>query len=345
MYELPKPLGESILSVKEQYDTMCQAVKYARSVSLSEERIQPIIYERQQLRNNHLINIRNIVNKLTFTNNVVSIGDGWYGIRYQINSKLDLKIEKSTVSNMSLLKMENCRSRDLSTRELDSLLPALIDYPALDEYVDHIKARAEKVIQQVAGSTVVFREPTKKPEIAKVSWHASIRWVERLMDMTNEEAETYTRGHLQEVQDDILESWGRAIMVWQGTDTTDYLFDATENVMFVTSNNTIITLYEEDFGFDKHINTMIVHEQVKVLAQERELLSQYETSFTDAMSVVQSDLADVQVKKKRLQAMIAKLDTKEKDLIQHKVAEEHRIKLSCERFNNQFNKLFKRAGD
>jgi hypothetical protein len=112
----------------------------------------------------------------------------------------------------------------------------------------------EEGVEQVVGG-IDLHNP-------KVSAHAGLRWVQRKLKVPVLQSEEYKKNHRVEIESAILEAWNKAEKVWTGEDGIEYWIDD-DNFAFIVGNGTVITLYQEDFGFALHINRSIIDMQLE----------------------------------------------------------------------------------
>ena len=145
--------------------------------------------------------------------------------------------------------------------------------------MEEANARAIEVIESVAGIKISSNE-------LGVSEHAGRRWVQRWHGITNEnQILDYWRSHKPQLTEEIIDKYKTATLVWKNEDS-EYWFEDKDNMMFVLGSigsPIIVTLYEEDFNWDKEANTWLVKNQIEKLHQiENRIRSlSYQTDIED----------------------------------------------------------------
>ena len=354
----------TFLRVKYQYDSLSQAIRLARECAdIAEQDIQAMTAIKQELKKKWMTQVETFLKKMPLGSNVIELGEGWYGIRY-LDDKLNkaLKIEPIQEPNVFHVQRDGRNAAEFTRMQLDSILPAIIDERFLELYkhklhndaIDLVKQHCGYVIQREAPVQMVV-EPVQPdnadPELIEgaevryfptISHHAGVRWVQRKIGIINEiQATEYKRANLREVETAILNGFSAAEHVWTAEDGIEYYFDP-ENIMYVVGNNNIITLYESDFTFAKHINRSIVFEQLAVIDKAWRLLQDTEECHAELQVSVDNDLIDIQGRlaslKAEMELLQAKQDTKTAELAESsKVLSKAKVD-----YHGQCNKLFKK---
>lgn len=342
-------LKEEFIDVKTCCDAYNEAIKLATAHGISNNDLRKIIVDKSAFNTMHLKLIETVLSKMDNSINTLDLGYGWWAIRY-INEKKQhwLKVEMLHENDLHLVQREtlgNAR-RELSRMDLESLLPAIIDYERLDEYKKRIEAKAIAFVKQYCD--FIISSDVESVDVIRpisISFHAGTRWVQRVykINPTNEKmAEEYRRQHQKQVEEDILNGFKSAEHVWTNDEGVQYFFDS-DNIMYVKgTDSTIITLYEEDFGFSKNINRNIVYEQIKVLEQLRsDLVIKEEECYTET-NVLEAELylftEELRLKEAEISLIKSKqiLATSKRDSVSKTIHSE-RIAYSIE-----CNKLFKK---
>lgn len=355
------------------YDGLSQAVRLAKNSGLDERDIKPLILLKQKHKKIVVEAHSKLLKIMPLSQNTLPLGDDWYAIRY-LNDKTntEVKIEIMKDKDIGLLARDGRYERELTRKELDTMLPGLIDEDALELYKQSLQKRARELVFEHTGVLIdsdgvtsiplgsmpingmpevpeVTEEPIEEDDEFKpvtVSVHAGMRYVQRRLGIKNEvAAEEYRRKNTEEVIEAVLDGFGTATKVWEDDDEIAYWFDP-DNLMYVVGmqggNPNIITLYEEDFGFDKHINRLVAEEQLKVLAKVKNELNEAEANTADANERLEGEVNGIKDEITALESQIEMLVAKRAKLIADRDLGKKGVKAIRDRYNAEFNKLFKK---
>jgi hypothetical protein len=301
-------------------------------------------------------NSNKVLRAMPLSNNLVQLEGNWHAIRY-LNEKADtcLKIDIMRKEDVYLLQRDGRHERELNRNDIETLLPALIDDESLELYKQHLAIKAKELVYEQSGVLIGDdEEPNEEveeviPDEEKpvtVSTHAGLRWVQRVIGIKNEQqAEEYRRKHMVEVNEAVLDAYGKADKVWEDDDDITYWFDP-DNIMYVrgmqNGNPNIITLYEEEFGFSKAINRMITLEQLSVLADVRESLRESELAVHETNIRVDYEVQGINDEVTVLESQIALLVSQRAKAIADRDLSNKQVKATKDKYTAEFNKLFKK---
>jgi hypothetical protein len=301
-------------------------------------------------------NSNKVLRAMPLSNNLVQLEGNWHAIRY-LNEKADtcLKIDIMRKEDVYLLQRDGRHERELNRNDIETLLPALIDDESLELYKQHLAIKAKELVYEQSGVLIGDdEEPNEEveeviPDEEKpvtVSTHAGLRWVQRVIGIKNEQqAEEYRRKHMVEVNEAVLDAYGKADKVWEDDDDITYWFDP-DNIMYVrgmqNGNPNIITLYEEEFGFSKAINRMITLEQLSVLADVRESLRESELAVHETNIRVDYEVQGINDEITVLESQIALLVSQRAKAIADRDLSNKQVKATKDKYTAEFNKLFKK---
>ena len=343
MYELDSVSGQGYMETKVEYDSFSQAIKLAKEHGIDDRNIQKMVSNKNALKQVIVNGNSSILKKLeSNATNVARIVPGWYAVRHIVDKgdfalKVDILLEKDVV----LLQRDIKRQRDFAKLDLEAIIPGYIDEVSLELYKVSLFKRARTIISENTGITIPDPELDENTTI-RISNHAGKRWVQRVLGINNEiQAEEYRRLHVKEIQEDILQSFSTAQVVWEGEDNVQYHFGE-NNIMFVIGNNAVITLYEEDFGFSKDINRSIVYQQVDILYALKESLEESSADCQSAIQQLDGEIVFVDSKISVLESELQLFLSKRQTLIAQKEEKSKATKFGKDRFISEFNKLFKK---
>lgn len=353
--EVTQQLRDKFMADKCMYDSLSQAIKLLRSNGCSDKQIKPLTLMKQEYKKTCSDNSSRMLRAMPLSNNIVQLDGSWYGIRY-LNEKADtcLKIDILRKDDVKLIQRDGRYERELTRRDIESLLPGMLDDEALELYKQHLTQQARALAYGQSGVLIgdmpeetELEEPMieeEKPIV--VSFHAGKRWAQRVIGIKNEQqAEDYYRKHMVEVNEAVLSAYGKAEKVWEDEDNITYWFDA-DNIMYVRGIQDgvtkVITLYEEDFGFTKEINRMIALKQLEVLASVRNGLREAEAKVSETNARVDYDVQTINDEITVLESQIAVLVSQRAKAIADRDLDNKQVKANKDKYVAEFNKLFKK---
>jgi hypothetical protein len=339
--KLTNDFKDAYMYAKIEYDALEQAIRLAKLNGADDKAVQPLIRMKQSLKEICASNNMELAASMTLSSNIMHIKDSWYAIRY-LNGRADtcVKVVPLNQKDLPILQRDGRKERELYEQDIETLLPGCIDEVALGLYNQMIENKAREYVYDHVG--IKIEDDVQEDKPITVSAHAGKRWVQRKLGIKGDvQAEEYRRAHLEEVEKAVLEGYSKAQLVWVGEDQIDYYFDD-ENIMYIVGNNTIITLYEEDFGFTKEINRMIVHKQLEVLRKAYKELEEAEKQYVNSTQETDKELQAIADEISILESQIELLRAKHAALVANKEQSNKQVKLARDRFNAEFNKLFKK---
>lgn len=344
---LPQTLIDQVRSEKVEYDTLSRAIKRAKIMGLDQGSIDLMITEKNVKKGLYSATIDKLQKKMPVNKNVQPLWDDWYVVRFADGGNKHVKLEPLIESEIFLIQRDCKGGVEMQRTELDGLLPAVIDYRALDHYNVHIQQEADRLLLDKFGiseDTVDVLDPSVRRPVG-ISNHAGIRWVQRIHKLHTHNdalAETYRKQNSIRIQEEILGGFDTADPIWTNADGSEFYLDPDNIVYLLGTDNTIVTIYEEDFGFDKSINRTITLAQLEILGAMGRDLAQKERETKEATESLSAVLYGIKDKLRILYAEIEELEAKERTVKAQK--EEHSKSLTAQttRFIGEYNKLFKR---
>lgn len=341
------------MSTKIEYDSLNQAIRLAKTNGADEKDIKKLILNKQTIKDIRAVDDAKLLKLMPLGSNLYHLSGGWYAIRY-LNEKNDLALSHEILNpNDEHVLVRNGKvERELSRMELEILVPGCIDEVALELYKQTVSKEAHRHLHDYCN-IVIDQEPIDEPEDTEevvgpmpisVSSHAGMRCVQRKLGIGagNEiVAEEYRRLNYREVEQIVLEGYERSEHVWTGDDGIEFSLDG-DNFMYVKGENTIITMYEEDFGFSKEINRMITMEQLQVLAKARESLRQSEQEYEDANRDSDGQIKAIVDQMEILSNQLAWLGAEKATILAVNEQNGKKMKLDKSKYSAEFNKLFKK---
>lgn len=339
----------NFMTTKIEYDSLSLAIKLARLNGAEEKSIQSLIIMKQKVKDQRVQDDTKMLKSMSLANNIVHLEGSWYAVRY-LNEKNDsvLKLDILRAEDIPILQRDGRNERELSRRDLDTMLPGCLDEAELEIYKQLTTSRAQEYVYDVCQVEIVPEAQLEVVRPITVSSHAGMRFVQRKLriGMSNETvAEDYRRTHLKEVEAGVLEGYAKSEQVWIADDGMVFNFDE-DNVMYVIGNaggpNNIITLYEEDFGFSKEINRVITIKQLDVLTVARESLRSAEQEHDEAVRGSDDEVRSIADEIALLQAQIELLSAQRVTIMAGREQHTKALRVAKSRYSVEFNKLFKK---
>jgi hypothetical protein len=341
------------MAEKHYHDSLSQAIKIAKANGLDDKQIKPLVLLKQEMKTKCHKNSETLLKRMALGENLVHMKESWYSIRHT-NDKGDITLKQECLKaeDIYILRRDGRHERELNRIELDNFLPAITNDEALELYKQSIRAEGHNLIRVHTGVSIESAdsqdniEGVDQDKPITVSSHAGMRWVQRVNQYAlkdEKKAEDYRRLHVNAINEAVLDCFGLAEKVWQSDrDGITYWFNPNGNVMFVVGSNNIITLYEEDFGFTKDMNRMIVREQLKVLELAHNALLQAEVDHKNSLSTVDDEIKGINNELALLEANMALLIAKRATLNAEREQTNKEVKLARTKYDVEFDKLFKK---
>lgn len=333
--------GRSFLEQKLRYDSLSQAVRLAKANGIDEDGCRRLLAEKAKEKETYIVNMDSVLKSMSLSNNITKLSDEWYGIRYiDTKSTVALRVEILNPRDIPVITRDGRRERDLTRSEMDALIPAILDHDALDRYKNNVASGARDVIKDVFNIEITEVEEAT----LLITFHAGVRYVQRVLGLyPNSEgsAGDYRKGHGAEIDKSIADGFAQAELLWVATDGVEYYFDA-NNIVYVKTDQSIVTLYESDFGFSKPINRSIVLQHIQVVQEEFYNMEQLEVEVGRKTEEIQDQIASIESETSVLEAQIAYLNASKNTLNVRKDELGKDVVRSRLRFQNECNKLFKK---
>lgn len=356
---ISETLIDKLMTDKHKYDVICQAFKLAKAEELDGNQLKPLTMAKQKYKKVCAQNTHDLLRSMPLNTNVINMRDNWHAVRYvDTKGNIHLITDLLKPDEVYLIKRDGRNERELSRNDYENLVPAMRDDDALEAYKLQLQADAWVLLGEELGIDVPDAlyedeqqleesiEEAELPEEDKpitASLHALLRWIQRIIGVTNEaKAEMYRRNNHDEVNEAVLDGFGTAEKVWEDDDGITYWFDP-NNVMYVVGRDSIIiTLYEVSFGFSKAINRMIVFEQLAVLKAAKDALEYQATDSARIASDAESEVQAINDQIALLEAKIAEMVSKRAVEMAQRDEAHKLVNTSRAKYTAEFNKLFKK---
>ncbi|MNS90805.1 hypothetical protein D3C72_1248700 [compost metagenome] len=291
---------------------------------------------------------------MPLTSNVVGLPKGWCAIRYfdgQLNMQLAIE---HIAGDVDLLRRNGREENELTESVLNSLLPGLQNGEDLEDIEEELYNRARVELWKLTEPEHQPEEaedgPSESEEYSKsrppgITNHAGQRYAQRRMGIPSEQrALEHFKANSGRIVSLILQEFASAVLLWTDPeDGTEYLMDD-NNTMFVYApkDNTIVTLFESDFGFAKHINRQIVLDQIREISKAYDDYLCCAQGHMDVQDMCQQQIQDVDNEIAALKAQIDVLKSK-KAVVTGELDESNKVvKATRARYDAECGKVFKK---
>jgi len=338
MKSLPQDVADSFWADKVRYDSLCQAVKVVSSTGREDlvDQLTPQKTAAKQAYIKALNVLTNLVKVPGSNTNIHHIRDSWYVVRVTTDKNIvGVSVEPFNQRDLYMIERNPSKERDISRAELDTIAPAMLDTEALEEYKIHLRQEANVILESYGI------EPSSSG-CPVVSVHASRRYVQRILGIKNEAlAEEHRRANSLTISEEVLKGFNSAQLIWEGNDGVQYWLDE-NNIVYVYTDFTVVTLYEEDFGFDKAINRMVTFAQIEVLNKVYKELYDSEQEYAQKIDSADAEAQNITDQIQVLEAELSKLQARKNLLLATKEEAGKSVNAIRARYNAEFNKLFKK---
>jgi hypothetical protein len=337
------PLKSELVDIKQLYDTCVQAIQIAHANGYTEKQLKSIMVLKQNTKYTLDVAIDRLQTAMHLNNNIQELKDGWHAIRYiDGRSKLSLRLSIVHAHGLRRMQRDGRYEAELTAIDLGTLLEDYGDSMAMEEYMEQCIRDAPELLKEhgiTSDSQGDSDEQCEDIYVAGVSKHAAKRWAQRVMGMSVIESDYYVRDHYSELVKVVMAGYASAELVWTGLDKTEYWFDA-DNIMYVLTSGTIVTLYEMDFGFNKDINRMITQNQLDVLRNSHRGIADA-VRQADAQAIeINGELSTIDADINLLQSKIDLLATRKSTLTSQLNENSRAAIVARQTYNAEFSKLF-----
>jgi len=344
LYELEALVVKAYLDKKIEHDTLNQAVKLSKERGIEEKHVQKMVSRKKELK--ALLSEDNVViakKLISCDSTIARLQDGWFAIRYKNDkNEVTIMVELLLQRDIHFLELDPKRKREYRKSEIATLLPGYIDEVSLEMYKDRLKKKARQLILESTGITV-FDDPVLRNDTLRVSSHAIKRWILRMLGITSEiKIDEYKKEHSPELEAEILNNVKNSKLIWENyEDSVQYWFDE-KNIVYVISNNTVVTVYEEVFGFVKEVNRAIVMNQLEVIKRCHEERIRSEKEGVEIVARLSEELEDIEDQTRVLESSLELLKTKQITIAAKRDECLKYQKMIKDEFYAEFNKLFRK---
>lgn len=243
----------------DSYKETVQAIDRGE-IEVPEDKAKKIRIASRKYEEDYESTLEEVVKNMPLVSNVLRLDGNWYLIRYQLkDGSLTGTIKPVLRGKISSIRIDGRIQPQLGEELLNTMLDEVTNFEELLEYQEATKDSVSIVAEEELKA-----EP-KEQKGLKATTHAVERYRERILG-GNDSLSHYAVRSLVE------DGANGADVVWEEDEEEEgkilYRFNDESNIMYVTGENqSIITLYEMDYGFSKEINNSIVHQQLQVLKE------------------------------------------------------------------------------
>ena len=243
--------------------------------------------------------------------------------------------------DLFLIERDGYKTHDLQSSDLGSILEGCKDLDALDVYHMKVRNQGRKILEQY---TVLKVKEENTDGVLSICLHAGQRYVQRQIGIANEiKAMEYYKDNMSKINQEIIDKFTKsARKVWDDGDTF-YWFDD-DNFMYITSKAPVpelITLYQEDFGWDKQQNRWLVENQLSKLAKSKDQLDYVINSSTKIIESNEEQIRSFDSKVSSLQEKIKVVEAKKASLVSKNEELSKIVEYHQKQYNDRFDRLFK----
>lgn len=349
MIELQGDVVKQLCENKMKYDSLHQAILMAKEAGLSDYITNEMSEQRKEVKEQYnkstylILDMMKDKRSTILGDNIVKIDDWLYGVLYLGgNGKHSLRFLMLKDTELGILQ-KSYKDRDWTSMELEALAPALLDDNNIALYNLAVENRARTILSSYCDVNALPCSDTIRTDVC-VSDHATKRWVQRKIGIKDEnQLEEYKVEHLPQLHKDILEAFKSSSEIWEDEEGYKYYFD-NDNMVYIVRGNVIITIYEEDFGFSKSINRMIVIQQAQVLLEAHNQWKNIEKKYCNEVKEISSDLHSCEDEIETAELLISNLKYKKEEILARKEKSKEDLKASREVYEAEFVKLFRIKG-
>lgn len=203
--------------------------------------------------------------------------------------------------------------------------------------------RKEPDTREEPNENVQLEADTYVPSTVVASYHAIERYVERILKV---KGKANIEAKINESKKDIasvIEQWANDACIIHREEDNVYKFYDEKNIMIVLGEgNSVVTLYEKNFGFAKNINKSILYLQLDVMNDAKLKLDEFVSRELTNRANLRNDIELLEEEVDGLQIQIDLLQSKIGDkgnLIDTSLLEESALR---HEYKAEYNKLFKK---
>lgn len=287
------------------------------------------------------------IKKMSLGRNILELDSDWVAVRVcDSNGNMSLGIHPISSDNFFVIQRDGRTGRELSPKELETLVPSCVTTAVSLQTDKKLISQADDLVMSLRrkDSPPTREDAVEGDLLTLVSRHTGIRYIQRFLGIQspNESLESsYLNSNREQVEEAIIDMYKNSTLIWSDEDVNYYLHDEDNVVFVVGDDNTIITMYEEKFGFSKSINRTIVLNQVKEIERAFNNMRDKEEEYNNVTDRLQSNLnsidSDIEVLKKKIEALNSEKGVINAEIKMHG----DKVQVAKKEYSVEFSKLFK----
>ena len=252
------------LDAKLNFDSVEKALSHARALQFTDQDCHMLVIERMKYMKEYQSLKDNMINSFT-NSNIIKINDNWFGI---LCKKNELIVQPLKKDNIDSIKIDFVTNKAKSKDEYSKFVEENLNSDELNKYTNKVLRKADELLNQFFDC----ENTIKKNGIQYfLTAHCIKRWEERI----NNSDKKITVKNRDKIVDDLSKSFKNSIEVYSNVTEnfeTRFFLNFSDMIFFaITSDNVILTLWKNSFGFsDDKINkkaTIMQLEHVKNMAR------------------------------------------------------------------------------
>lgn len=327
---------KSVVHKKFKVDTLKEALAIVGNLEGKEEIRNQLSKDLSTWEEKYEECLKILIGTFRKSENILKLGNSMYAVRCVSSDSVGLNVYHLLEEEIYLLE-NDIGNRYLSKRDVESLVPALVDEVAETLYTMEVQGNAYSLLSSLGEDL----RPLEKDSKVVPSTHACKRWVQRMQGIKDDlQAEEYARKNLEEVLEEITSHFKDSEEIWNDGVGISYRLDK-DNIVYIVGDKTIITLYEKDFGFTPSVNRMILFAQLKVVEESWEESEEVGKEYDRNLNLIDEDISQfnqqIKTKESEIEQIMAlrTLSSSKKSVL------EKQYSVAKQDFNQQFNKLFR----
>lgn len=343
-------LIESILYARLELDALEVALRTAKG-----EQQKPLIEAKLAMSNEYEDVSARILKEIPDGINYIHLRDSWYGVRFKGQSGIKLAVLPLQEKDLFMLERDGRRLRNLSESDLktayegckdpdeEKLYEVRVDKRCREQLLEYLGVHLDLPVPEPVKEKLVGTCDEDEPTGIRITAHAGMKYAQRIIGIANEtKAMEYYQANMSQINALITAGVVGAERVWVDEDGIEYHFDK-DNIMYVYGFDpvpSVITLYEENFGWGKERNRYLVLEQLKDLSALKAAIDHMEAEHWEDSSKRIDECEQISHDIKLLEAQVVALSARRSALMALNEESNQNLALKRQEFVREFRKLF-----
>lgn len=252
---------DEFLEARLIYTGTNKAIAQAKVLGFNDSDCQTLVIEKLKRLKTYQDISDSIINQSIKTN-VVKFNDKWYGIICMSKNHKDMMVNPLTHTNIKSIVIDFVNTRAKSRDEYEQFVKDNLDKEELECYKNKVLRKKDEILKEFLNCT---NNITKNNKTYIITQHCILRWEERI---NNNETKKIHNKKRENIIYNIDLSFQRSMLVYENkTEETKFYLDKKLMIFFVvSSNNVIMSLWRNDYGFtDTKINDMATFMQLEYI--------------------------------------------------------------------------------